>query len=156
MKAQPTAARWPVYLVILLLAGLSILFVILFFDASVPPAGAPVESITAQSYLDIVEPLLANAQPENGEALLVRYDCAACHIIGAANGIAPAFDGLAEEAALRRPPLTAAAYIYESILYPDVFELDGYGGVMPQNFASRLSEQELGDMIAYLLTFNVN
>jgi hypothetical protein len=58
---------------------------------------------------------------------------------------------LGERAATRREPLTAAAYIYESILYPAAHVVADYPNVMPQNFPQRLSNKELGDLIAYLL-----
>jgi mono/diheme cytochrome c family protein len=60
--------------------------------------------------------------------------------------------GIAERAAARRPPLAAAAYIYESITHPTAYIVEGFSGAMPQNYPERLSERELGDIIAYLLT----
>jgi hypothetical protein len=67
--------------------------------------------------------------------------------------MAPAFVGIAERAATRRPPLTAAAYIYESITNPSAFIAPGqYNAAMPENFRERLSDRELGDIIAFLLT----
>lgn len=146
-------ARWPVYLVLVMLLVIAGIFLVLFIQSSEPvTSDQPAETLTSSTYLDVVEPLLANANPENGDTLLVAYDCAACHRAGAANGIAPSFEGLAERAADQRPPLRAAAYIYESIIYPYAFEVGGFGGVMPHDYAVRLSDEELGDIIAYLLS----
>ena len=94
---------------------------------------------------------MQDADPTNGASLIEQYECVACHRI-AVNNIAPKFVDIAERAATRRPPLTAAAYIYESIVHPAAFVVDGYNTVMPQNFRDRLSDRELGDIIAYLLT----
>jgi len=54
-------------------------------------------------------------------------------------------------AAERRPPLTASAYIYESIAYPSVYIVPGYPNSMIGNYLDRLSEDEFGDILAYLL-----
>ncbi len=84
--------------------------------------------------------------------LVETYQCIACHRIGAANGVAPAYEGIAARAAARRPPMPAASYIYESITNPSAYIVEGYVNSMIQDFAQRLSDQELGDIIAYLLT----
>ncbi len=76
----------------------------------------------------------------------------ACHRLGVASKIAPTFEGIAERAASRRAPLTAAAYIYESITHPTAYVVEGFQPAMPQNFSERLTDRELGDIIAYLLT----
>ncbi len=108
--------------------------------------------LSPDSYLNQVNALLQDADPAQGSVLVEQYGCIACHRIGAANKIAPAFVGIADRAATRRPPLTAAAYIYESITNPTAFEVEGFNPAMPQNFRERLSDRELGDIIAYLLT----
>ncbi|MBC8099359.1 MAG: hypothetical protein H7Y11_07945, partial [Armatimonadetes bacterium] len=56
-----------------------------------------------------------------------------------------------QRTATRRPPLTAEAYLYESILYPTAYEVEGYTGQMPRTYGE-LSDRDLGDIIAYLLT----
>jgi hypothetical protein len=48
--------------------------------------------------------------------------------------------------------LSAEAYICESITHPAAFVVENYAAAMPQDFGSRLSPGELGDIIAYLLT----
>ncbi len=151
------AARWPLYvagsLLALTLAAFAALFVIDSVNYEETIHGdLPAGTLTAATYLDKVEPLLAQADPTNGDALLTQFACVACHRAGAANGIAPAFAGIAARAAERRPPLTAAAYLYESITHPQAYVVEGFAGAMPQDFALRLSDQQLGDIIAYLLT----
>lgn len=156
-KAPRRAARWPLYVAGSLLALTLLAFAALFVVDSVNyqetvQGDVPAETLTATTYLSLVEPLLAQADPANGGALLAQFDCAACHRAGAANGIAPAFTGIAARAAGRRPPLAAPAYLYESIAHPQAYVVEGYVGAMPQDFAVRLSERQLGDIIAYLLT----
>ena len=148
-------ARWPVYLVI----GLFILVTIIFIGALaltteselvVPPT--VVVELTPDSYMDKVTALLQNADASRGAVLVEQRACTACHREGAVNHIAPSYDGIAARAATRRPPMTAAAYIYESITNPLAYVVEGYNPSMPQNFAQQLSDQQLGDIIAYLLT----
>lgn len=147
--------RWglPVFIALALLVVIlaAFLYELLTFDPR-HQALEPVSTLTADSYLDKVAPLLANADPANGDALIVKHQCATCHREGVKNGIAPSFAGIAARAADRRPPLTAAAYLYESITHPMAYVVEGFAPAMPQDFAARLPDQDLGDIIAYLLT----
>jgi len=86
-----------------------------------------------------------------GEALLETYQCSICHIQGAGR-VAPSFVGIGERAARRRPPLSAAQYLYESIVSPGAYLVDGFTNAMPANFARRLTKAEIGHIIAYLLS----
>lgn len=148
MPTRPSA-RWTVYLTFALLALVTFVFVVVFVIASETPS----ESTEPQEhYAARVAELLQDADPARGETLIVEMDCAACHVLAAQVGVAPAFDGISERAATRRPPLTAAEYIYESILYPTRFVVEDYAGSMPQDFSERLSEEQLGDIMAYLLS----
>jgi cytochrome c551/c552 len=140
----------PVLVVLSLLLAFSLFFLLEFF--SFTPTETAVEPISEGSYQERVSSLLANADPLGGEALLATYGCVACHRAGAENGIAPSFVGIAERAGERRPPLPAAAYLYESIVNPSAYLVEGYANAMPQNFAARMSDADLGDVIAYLLT----
>jgi hypothetical protein len=47
--------------------------------------------------------------------------------------------------------MPADAYIYESIVFPGAFVVQGYNDVMPHDFGARMTEQELADVLAYLL-----
>lgn len=152
MTANKRPARWPLLVGIVLLVGFGIIFVFEFIVASTTPGEQPAAEITADTYMDVVAPMLADADPQNGEALLTQYGCAACHIVGAENNVAPSFVDMAERAATSRPPLTAEAYLYESIVHPAVYLVEGYAPSMAQDYRERLTDDELGDIIAYLLT----
>lgn len=153
---QNRFTRWSVYGVLVLLLLVTVVFVFEFITSTVAETNktSPVTTapLTSESYLDQITPLLANANAENGALLIEKYGCVVCHRLGAANNIAPAFVGLAERAAVRRPPLTAAAYIFESITQPKAYVVEGYNPAMPEDYPTRLSPTELGDIIAYLLT----
>jgi mono/diheme cytochrome c family protein len=114
----------------------------------------PAEStLTADTYASEVAALLETGDAAVGEALVTRYGCVSCHTgAGAENKLAPAFEGVGMRAETRRPPLTAAAYIYESIVHPTAFELEGFSGSMPVIYDSLIPDEDLGSIIAYLLT----
>jgi cytochrome c551/c552 len=154
-QATPkSSARWSLYAVITLFVLVTVAFLIAFITTTETEmktgSQAPAE-LKPDAYLDTVTALLAGADPAAGPQLVQQYGCAACHREGAVNKIAPSFEGVAARAAARRPPLTAAAYIYESITNPMAFVVAGFSPVMPQNYPQRLSQRELGDIIAYLL-----
>lgn len=115
---------------------------------------SPVEStLTADTYASEVSELLAKGDAEAGEGLITRYGCVACHAgAGAENKLAPPFEGVGTRAETRRPPLSAEAYIYESIVHPTAFELEGYSGNMPVIYDNLIPDEDLGSIIAYLLT----
>lgn len=148
-QGSKLATQWPVYLAVGLLVVFGGIFVISFISASAP---VPEEQAADVNLEEVVLALLENANPAQGDALINQYDCGACHRIGAANGIAPSFVGIAARAEDERPPLSAAAYLYESILEPQAHIVDGFLGSMPQNYRSRLTDEQIGHIIAYLLT----
>lgn len=95
---------------------------------------------------------LTAADPANGAALFQQYGCANCH--GIDNGTAPYVVGLGARAVTRRAPeYSAAAYIYESIVNPNAYVVDGYQTqLMPHNFRQVIAPTELNDLVAWLLT----
>jgi mono/diheme cytochrome c family protein len=144
------APAWPVYVALAILLLFGVIFAIEFFIFSRGDNGAvdPVDD----TYMDIVEPLLADADPERGPQLVQRHGCNACHAGESAGRLAPGFDGLGRVAVQRRPPLQAEAYIYESIIHPGTYVVDGFQNNMPRIYEAQIPEDELGDIIAYLLT----
>jgi cytochrome c2 len=98
----------------------------------------------------IVE-VVQQANAQHGEVLFNTLGCQICHM--QENGAGPNMNGISARAASRREGYNAESYLYESITNPNAFVVNEYqAGVMPQNFASRLSQQDLYDIIAYLLT----
>lgn len=142
----------PVIVALLVLVIFAVFAVIMLVQFShEPTVEATPEPPSAESYRSRVDSLLAMGKPEDAEAALTKYACHACHIAGNTT-IAPEWAGLVGIAAERRPPMPADAYIYESIVFPGVFVVQGYNDVMPHDFGARMSEQELADVLAYLLT----
>lgn len=152
MLEQPTGrtSAWPVYIALGLLGLFGIIFLIEFANMSRGDGGAA--TLTADTYMEIVTPLLIDADPANGPALVQQHGCTACHGGNNAGRLAPGYEGLAERASERRPPLTGAAYVYESIIYPGAYTVEGYQNNMPRLYESQIPHDELGDIIAYLLS----
>lgn len=86
----------------------------------------------------------------------VGYGCTSCHgqpEEAGSNSTGPWHGDLAENAANRIPGMSAEAYIYQSILYPDVYFVPDYesGGMI--SYLDQMSEspQDLLDIMKYLL-----
>jgi cytochrome c553 len=151
MENQETKqfSRLPIIIVVLLIVVFSVIFLLEFAALSESTAGViPEDQLTQDSYMNIVVPLIASAEPDNAPDLLVVNGCAACH----QNNLGPSFDDLPAAASERKPPLQAPAYIYESILYPGAHVVEGpYQNNMPRNYMDRLGEEDLADIIAWML-----
>ncbi len=117
-----------------------------------PPAGDNVAGILARwAEMEIV------GSPATGELLYdAEFGCTDCHRNGAS---AP--DTVGTVARIRTERLTMPQfasytieeYIVESITRPGDFVVDGYSsGLMPANFGARMTDQQLADIVSYLLT----
>lgn len=117
-----------------------------------PPAGDDVLGILARwQATEIV------GSAVSGELLYdAEYGCTDCHRNGAS---APDTVGTATRIRNERLTLpqfagyTLEQYIVESITRPGDYVVDGYSsGLMPSNFGVRMTDQQLADIVAYLLT----
>lgn len=69
--------------------------------------------------------------------------------------VGPSHAGLATRAGTYVEGMSAEDYLRESITEPDAHIVDGFTpGVMYQNFGAELNEQEIADLVAYLMTLN--
>jgi mono/diheme cytochrome c family protein len=92
----------------------------------------------------------AKASPD-----LYKDGCGACHQIpGVSEGIVgPSLSNIGAVAETREEGVSAAEYLRESIYAPNAYLVEGYNeGLMPQNFQELISEPELEDLIAYLVS----
>lgn len=142
-------ARLAVTSAIVMLVLVTIAFAVAFAAASKSDT-APSPGISAQTYAIEVAAALDGATAAEGAVLIEAFQGNVCHVSGEGR-IAPSFIDIGERAATRRPPLSAAQYLYESIVAPGAYLVEGYANAMPANFADRLSRAEIGRVSAYLL-----
>lgn len=96
------------------------------------------------------------ADPATGERLTNSNGCVACHSLQeGVVMVGPSWYNLANLAATRVEDQSAAQYIYASIVAPNEYIVDGFNaGLMPQNYAEVISDEDLAHIVAYLLTLD--
>jgi len=106
---------------------------------------------------------LPEGDAANGEQLATSLGCTACHVAAPTGPAWPPKDGepgIGTRAQTRpqQPDYTGNAedahqYLYEAIVAPDVYIVPGFQpGIMPKTYGNQLTDQDLADMIAYLLS----
>lgn len=104
-----------------------------------------------------------SGDPVHGQELFnllrpeVGFACSTCHYPDQeARLIGPGLLGISERAATRVEGQSAVEYIHNSIIHPNDFIVPGDPpyppGLMPQIYEQLWTEQELNDIIAYLMT----
>ncbi len=114
---------------------------------------------------------LPAGDPTNGEQLYnITYGCSACHgqlAVEGSNAVGPWAGSFADLGDVRIEGYSAADYLYESILLPSAYispecptgPCAGPPSAMPANFGTRMTVQDMADVMAYLLgttTFESN
>ncbi|MBO83125.1 MAG: hypothetical protein CL506_02020 [Actinobacteria bacterium] len=98
------------------------------------------------------EEIVWNTPEEHGKYLFTNQGCSGCHSLTDKDIVGPGMQGILGKAATRVSGLTAEEYIYNSIVSPNEYMVEGYPeNVMPQTFGN-LSEEELNALISYLKT----
>lgn len=84
--------------------------------------------------------------------------CINCHSVNAAGkvgfAIGPGLRGIPEIATTRIADFSAALYLEDSIRYPNDFITPGFRGIMYADFAKNYTDQEIADLVAYLMTLH--
>lgn len=116
---------------------------------------------TARGEVEIAELPTPTPAPEEhadpvarGQQVYSNSGCAGCHTIeGLSAGIVGSnLTQIGEVATTREEGYSAEDYIRESITNPNTYVVEGYqSGIMPQNYSQQLSQQELDDLVAFLL-----
>lgn len=115
-----------------------------------PAAAAPGDAAKGQA--------LFSQSVLNGNA-----GCSTCHSLEAGKVlVGPSLAGIASRAGSTVPGESAEQYIHQSIVDTNAFLAKGCiaadptvqcaASIMPQDWATKLSEQEINDLVAYLLT----
>jgi len=104
----------------------------------------------------IVELVELTADEKAGQQIMTgKGACIGCHVVaqgGVGGNTGPNLSQVATVADSRKPGLDAAAYFRESIRQPQAYVVPGFAPLMPAFTEGQLSEQELNQVIAYLLT----
>jgi hypothetical protein len=118
-----------------------------------PPAGngASLEEILLQESIARGEVLFNAFQPE------AAYACSNCHSAQTADRlVGPGLLGLGEQAATRVADLTAAEYLLQSIVNPDVHIVEADppypDNQMPEVYGQIFTQEQLQDLVNYLST----
>jgi mono/diheme cytochrome c family protein len=120
---------------------------------------------TAESTPETAEEAGPTATPrpiagEDAASITLNAGCGACHqlnSIGLEGEIGPDLSNAAEWAGERVEGLSAAEYIRQSILEPDAFiapecpEEPCRDGIMPDNYAQRLTEEQIDAIVNFLV-----
>jgi mono/diheme cytochrome c family protein len=106
---------------------------------------------------------LPGGDPQRGELLAVQHGCTACHVSTATgpSWTATAQEpGIGERAETRiaQPDYTGTAedgyqYLFESIVLPNIYVVQGFAPIMPEGYDRTLSQQDAADLIEYMLTY---
>lgn len=99
----------------------------------------------------VVDVLALTGDPVSGEALYTAKGCMACHSLDGSSLVGPSYVGLGDRAGTTIEGLSAEEYVYQSIIKPCDFVVDGFTCVMPQNYEEQLTPQEIVDLMAYAL-----
>ncbi|MBI5667685.1 MAG: cytochrome c [Chloroflexi bacterium] len=95
--------------------------------------------------------------PARGRELFTGTgNCATCHLTDTEDVfVGPSLKTIANRAAYKRPGMDAVTYLYNVILNPDqtIIPLTK-PGIMPRTFETKLTDEQIADIIAYLLTLN--
>ena len=126
-----------------------------------PAAKAPAKPAPAPKAEEKpAEPAAAATPEERGKALFnqpligSQAGCMTCHKVDTDDKlVGPSLKGLSERAATRVEGQSADDYIKASILKPNDYVVEGFvQGLMPAGYEGELSEEQLGDLMAYLKT----
>lgn len=101
--------------------------------------------------------------PERGEEIFTKGGsnnaraCSRCHSLdGSEFRGGPTFQGIAERAGERVEGQSAVDYLVVSILSPSAYIVEGYDDTMGAGtdlqYAERLTEEDVNDLVAFLLT----
>ena len=91
---------------------------------------------------------------ENGGEKYTKagFYCINCHSLDGNEDYGPSLQGISELAGGRVPELSAAEYLRQSILEPDAYVIEGFRVKMGRIHSVLLSEEEVDDLVAFMLT----
>ena len=124
------------------------------------PKPTPTPEPTIVPVLSPIDRLVAVRDAENGAVLFktfqeaANYACSNCHLpTSEKTNIGPGLLNIKDRAQTRVEGMTAAEYIYQSIVDSKAYTVEGFDPeLMPQNWAEIYRDLEIFDIVAYLMT----
>lgn len=101
---------------------------------------------------------MAAGDSQRGEALFKSGTngappCMTCHALAPGQfTLGPVMMGIRERAGSRVEQLSVESYLRQSILEPGLYVVPGYRNLMYPEYQSLFSEQNIADLIAFLIT----
>lgn len=95
--------------------------------------------------------------PRSPQELRIAMGCAGCHSMDPDSDVqlpGPPQYNIHEIAGSRVEGQTAEEYVYESIVNPGAYLVEGYQNLMPGNFADQMTEEEIQGLVAWFLDPN--
>ncbi|NDJ54684.1 MAG: cytochrome c [Chloroflexi bacterium] len=80
--------------------------------------------------------------------------CMSCHALDGTQLVGPPVNGIADVAGSRVPGQSAEEYLRLSITDPSDYVVEGFSDLMNKNYPDQLSEQDIDDLVAYMLTLS--
>lgn len=123
-------------------------------------AEAAVDAVVAPPPLKSTPRAVSGVQPEE---IILNAGCSACHAMGAlgeSGKVAPDLSNIAQISAQRVPGQSAETYLYNSIIYPNVFITEEcpngpcLANIMPGTYHLTLDETQVNTLVAYLMTLD--
>ena len=131
-------------------------------ETPVPPTAIPTEEPTAtlEPTVEVVEPTevvedaAVSGDPVRGQQVFNANACSACHMVDSQSAlVGPGLQGVGAIAETRVEGMSAEDYLHEAIVDPNAHIVPGFSqGIMPATFGTTLSEDDLADLIAYLMS----
>jgi mono/diheme cytochrome c family protein len=81
-----------------------------------------------------------------------QVPCATCHSLDGTELVGPSFQGISERAGQRVEGMDAVEYLHQSIVDPSAYVVEGYEDVMNKTYDEQLSEEDIDNAIAFLMT----
>ncbi len=130
------------------------------------PDAAPVEEEVVLTLADLsdediyagFDPAIAdaamNADMAAAETLSLANGCTGCHNLDPdVVGAGPTWYDMGDTAVNRIKGVSPADYLYQSIVATNDYVVDGFtAGIMPQTFGDTLSDEDIGNLVGYLLS----
>jgi cytochrome c553 len=127
---------------------------------TVPTTSLPAETTTvpttSRASFELGDPARGRELWDTGAGLMT-LTCSDCHSLDGTENetssyVSPSWLGISEVADSRVPGLSAKEYLWESIVDPGAYIVDGYTDDMPKSFALLLSEEDIASLVAFILT----